>query len=127
SSLVYRLGSEYFLKLTPPFFDDSIEAELLAVKVIGKQLPFSIPQITAEGSLGTWKYVISKTVPGKQAKDVFRQMSPENRMTFAADIGAAIKAIQDIKTTGFERKFGPWEKYLSNRLQNQKSIGDCRE
>lgn len=122
SSLVFRLGSEFFLKLTPPFFDGSIEAELLAVKVIGKQLPFPIPQITAEGNLGTWKYVITRAVLGKQAKDVFGQMNPENRMLFAADIGMAIRAIQNINTTGFETKFGPWEKYLSNRLANQKSI-----
>ena len=54
SSLVFRLGNDKFLKLTPPFFEDSIEAEVLAGKIIGDQLPLPIPRIIADGELGTW-------------------------------------------------------------------------
>lgn len=122
SSLVFKMGSGHFLKITPPFYEDSIEAELLAAKVIGSQLPFPTPSLIAEGNLGSWKYVISLAVPGEQAKNVFGKMGAENRMAFAADIGSAIRVIHDINSEGFERKFGPWEKYLENRLINQKAI-----
>lgn len=122
SSLVFKLGPDHFLKITPPFFEDSIEAELLAAKVIGNQLSFRVPSLVAEGSVGSWKYVISQAVPGEQAKNVFGKMDAENRMVFAADIGAAIGALHNINSEGFERKFGPWEAYLTNCLDNQKSI-----
>jgi hypothetical protein len=84
SSLVFKLGPENFLKLTPPFYDDSVEAEILATKVIGDQLSFPIPKIVASGSLGSWKYIINKAVPGIQAKDIFGKMNAENRMAFAS-------------------------------------------
>lgn len=122
SSLVFKLGSDHFLKMTPPFFEDSIEAELLAAKVIGNQISFPTPSLVAEGTIGSWKYVISRAVPGEQAKNVFGKMNAENRMAFAADIGLAIRLIHDINSEGFERRFGPWEKYLANRLDNQKAL-----
>lgn len=122
SSLVFALGSDYFLKISPPFFDDSIDAEIKATKAIGAQLPFSIPNIIAEGSVGTWKYIVTKKVPGQQAKNVFRSFNQENKLTFASDIGNVIKALNNIETINFERSFGSWDNYLANRLQNQKSI-----
>lgn len=110
------------MKLTPPFFDDSIEAEVLATRVLGKQLPFAIPEILVEGNIGAWKYIISKAVIGKQAKDVFGKMDVQNQMVFAADIGMGIRAIQKVESNDFERNFGSWEKYLLNRLKNQKVL-----
>jgi len=122
SSLVFTLGSELFLKITPPFFDDSIEAEIAATKIIADQLPFPIPKIIIEGQIGTWKYIVTQAVPGLQAKEVFKTLSPENLKTFASDIGEVIKAFSKIESKGFERSFGPWETYLANRLKNKRSI-----
>jgi hygromycin-B 7''-O-kinase len=122
SSLVFKIGSAHYLKLTPPFLGDSIEAEILAAKVIGSQLSFPTPYLVAEGNVRNWKYLISRNVPGEQAKNVFGKMDSENRLMFAADIGASIKAINSIDSKGFERDFGPWDKYLRSCLESQKSI-----
>lgn len=122
SSLVFSLGSDYFLKLTPPFLEDSLEAEISAIKIIGNQLSFPIPQIATLGKIENWEYVITHAVPGLQAKDVFREMTPENKKTFASDIGRIIKAFNGIDSSGFERRFGSWEFYLSNQLKNQRAI-----
>lgn len=122
SSLVFKMGSDHFIKLTPPFFEDSIEAELLAAKVIGNQLSIPTPKLVADGRIGTWKYLVCQAIPGEQAKNVFGKMDATNRAVFAADIGAAVREIHEIHSEGFERKFGPWDKYLENRLKNQKSI-----
>lgn len=45
SSLVFKIGTDHFLKITPPFYSGSIEAEIAATKIIGDQLSFSIPNI----------------------------------------------------------------------------------
>lgn len=74
SSLVFKIGSEHFLKITPPFYIGSIEAEIAAAKVIGNQLPFSIPHILVNDQIGNWKYVITKNVNDQQAKNVFRTL-----------------------------------------------------
>lgn len=122
SSLVFKIGSEYFLKITPPFYSGSTEAEIAAAKVIGNQLPFSIPHILINDQIAEWKYVITKKVNGQQAMNVFRTMTPENVKTFAIDIGKTIKSINDINSDGFERDFGPWKTYLENNLKNQEAI-----
>jgi hygromycin-B 7''-O-kinase len=122
SSLVFKIGSDYFLKLTPPFYSGSIEAEINATKIIGNQLPLSIPHIVIEDQIRNWKYVITKNVRGLQAKHVFKSLSAENLKTFALDIGKTIKAIHNIKSDGFEREFGPWKTYLENNLKNQETI-----
>lgn len=116
------LGSEHFLKITPPFYSGSIEAEIAATKIIGNQLSFSIPNILVNDQIDNWKYVITKNVNGQQAKNVYRTMTPENVRTFAKDIGKIIKGIHDIKSNGFERDFGPWSTYLESNLKNQKAI-----
>lgn len=122
SNLVFTLGDEYFLKITPPFFGDSAEAEVGASKAIGDQLSFSIPTILADGIVEGWRYIITKKVLGVQAKDVFRNLSQDHKLIFASDIGKVIKAFDNIETKYFERSFGPWNNYLANRLKNQKNI-----
>ena len=78
--------------------------------------------MASSSDLGSLKFVIRKAVPGTQAKDVFGKMDVENRRVFAAEIGTVIRAFHKINSTGFERNYGPWKKYLSGRLQEQKSI-----
>jgi Phosphotransferase enzyme family len=122
SSLVFSLGPDYFLKITPPFFGDSIEAEITATKIIGDQLPFPIPKIVRRGKIKDWDYLVSSTVPGRQAKEVLKTFTPENKLVFASDIGLVIKAFNRIDSAGFERNFGPWKSYLTHQLTNQRSI-----
>ncbi len=121
SSLVFSVGSR-FLKLTPPFFGDSLAAEINATKLIGNQLPFHIPLIVADGAVQDWKFVITEAVPGVAAKDVMKKMTPATVIEFAKDIGQIIKAIRTLSIAGFERDFGTWDKYLASQLKNQKSI-----
>ena len=122
SSLVFKIGSDHFLKITPPFYSGSIEAEIAATKIIGDQLSFSIPHILINDQIEKWNYVITKNVKGQQAKNVYRTMTPENVKIFAKDIGKVIKNIHSIKSDGFERDFGPWETYLENNLKNQEEV-----
>ncbi len=122
SSLVFKIGSKYFLKITPPFYSGSIEAEISASKIIGNQLSFAIPHILIDDQIDNWKYVITKNVNGDQAKHIFRSLDSENMKTFAKDIGRLIKNIHSINTDGFERDFGPWKTYLENNLDNQEAI-----
>lgn len=121
SSLVFSCGNR-FLKLTPPFYGDSFSAELSATKLIGSQLPFPVPKVLADGAVETWQFLVTESVPGVAAKGVVKTMTPENLIQFAKDIGGVAKAFRSLSTPGFEREFGPWDKFLSMRLENQKSL-----
>ncbi|MNK51260.1 Phosphotransferase enzyme family protein [compost metagenome] len=121
SSLVFTMGQDYFFKITPPFFQDSIEAEIAATQAIGDQLPFSIPKILKTGTLKDWKFVITEAVPGLQAKDIFKTFTTDDKMQFAGEVGSVIGAINKLEIKDFARSFGPWDDYLSYRLKN------CRE
>ena len=122
SSLVFKIGTDHYLKITPPFYSGSIEAEIAATKIIGNQLPFSIPNILVNGQIEEWNYLITTNVKGQQAKNVYRTMTPENRTIFAKDIGKIIKDIHTLKTDSFERDFGSWPTYLENNFKNQDEI-----
>jgi hypothetical protein len=122
SNLVFTLGEHYFLKLTPSFFGDTNGAEILATQAIGNQLSYSIPKIVKLGSIKDWNYIITEAVHGQQAKDVFRSFSESDKITFAEEIGKVIGSIHKLKTPNFERSFGPWEKYLSDRIENCQNI-----
>lgn len=64
SSLVFKIGLDYFLKMTPPFYNGPNEAEISAIKIIGNQLSFSIPNILVDDQINNWKYIITKNVKG---------------------------------------------------------------
>lgn len=85
-------------------------------------MSFCIPNILINDQIEDWKYVITKNVNGEQAKNIFRSLSTENLKTFAIDIGKLIKNIHSIESEGFEREFGPWNRYLENNLANQQAI-----
>lgn len=122
SSLVFELGRDHFLKMTPPFFAGSIEAEIAATKLLGPQFPFNTPSIIHEGQIENWKFIVTKKVPGIQAKNVFKLMSDFNKKTFAEDVGKVIKELRKLDSAHFKRDIGDWQAYLANNLKNQKAI-----
>ncbi len=122
SSLVFEVGADLFLKLTPPFFLDSFDAELAASELVKGQLEVAIPEILFHGQIENWKYLVSRRVPGTQAKHLYSALNAGELEHLASDLGALIRKYRRIDARSFERTFGPWEKYLKDRLARQESI-----
>ncbi|HEY1753357.1 MAG TPA: aminoglycoside phosphotransferase family protein [Caulobacteraceae bacterium] len=122
SSLVFRAGAGPWLKLTPPFFADSFDAEVAATAAAAGKLPARIPELIEAGWVEDWRYLVSAHVPGVQAGEVLGELDGAEREALASDLGAFMRAFHAVEAPGFERPFGPWPAYLARRLGDAAAI-----
>lgn len=122
SSLVFGVGNGFFLKLTPAFLLDSFYTEIEVTKLVSKTLRVNHPEIILNGEISDWRYMITRAVPGVQARQIFPELTRPDLMKIAQDLGAIIREYSAINLKNFKREFGPWDDFLANRLKNQKNV-----
>lgn len=122
SSLVFKLGDELILKITPPFFNDSFETEIKATNYVSKNFSYQVPEIINSGQFENWNYLITKRVRGQQIYKVFKSFTFEDKKNFSSQLGNMLFELRQIKGLEIKRDFGNWNTFLKNRLDNQYQI-----
>jgi hygromycin-B 7''-O-kinase len=113
SSLVFRTGAGDWLKISPPFFCDSFEAEVEASRRVDGRLPLPIPRILETGRLEDWSFLVSAHVPGAPIGEVLERLGEDDLTRIAGELGEFMRAYHGVAVPGFERSFGAWPRYLS--------------
>ena len=122
SNLVFRAGEGPWLKICPPFWRDAFDAEVRVTEAVQGRLPAPAPAIIASGELEDWRYLVSTHVPGVQIQDVLPRLGEADLERIAAELGQFMAALHAVAVPGFEREFGPWSRYLDERLAGARAL-----
>jgi hygromycin-B 7''-O-kinase len=122
SSLVFRIGDGRWLKITPPFFAESFDAELQVARGVEGKLPLPVPTILQTGELDGWRYIISAHVPGVQIQHLISVFTEADFEAVAVDLGRFMASFHRIQIPGFDRDFGPWGTYLQRGIRDAVQI-----
>jgi len=116
SNLVFRAGEGPWLKICPPYWRDAFDAEVRVTEAVQGRLPAPVPAIVETGELDDWRYLISAHVPGAQIEAVLPGLDEADLERIAGELGRFMRAFHAVAVPGFERPFGPWSRYLGERL-----------
>jgi hygromycin-B 7''-O-kinase len=122
SNLVFRIADGRWLKITPPFFAESFDAELRVIRAVEGKLPVPVPRILQAGELDGWRYIISADVPGVQIEHVISDFTESDFEAVAVDLGQFMACFHRVRIPGFERDFGPWRTYLQRGIREAEQI-----
>jgi hygromycin-B 7''-O-kinase len=126
SSLVFRLGDGDWLKLSPPFFGDAFDTEVAVTERVQGRLPVPIPALKLTGALEDWRYLVSANVPGVAIEEVLTDLTEADLEGIADELGAFMAAFHAVPPAGFERSFGPWDRYLAGCLDGAEALHRSR-
>jgi hygromycin-B 7''-O-kinase len=126
SSLVFRTADDRWLKLTPPFFAESADAELKVARAVEGKLPVPVPTILHTGAIGGWRYIIAAHVPGIQLQRVIAELTEADFEALAVDLGRFLAAFHAIQVADFGRESGPWSHYLERSIRDAAQIHRSR-
>lgn len=126
STLVFRTADDRWLKLTPPFFAETAEAELKVARAVEGKLPVPVPTILQTGEIGAWRYIISAHVPGVQLQRVVAEITEPDFEALAVDLGRFMAAFHAIQVADFDRDLGPWEGYLERGIRDAAQLHRSR-
>jgi hygromycin-B 7''-O-kinase len=126
SNLVFRAGEGPWLKICPPFWLDAFDAEVRVTQALQGRLPAPVPAILETGELDAWRYLISAHVPGVQIEAVLPSLDAADLERIAAELGQFMRAFHAVTVPGFERPFGPWRRYLEQRLAGARELHRSR-
>lgn len=126
SNLVFRAGPDLWLKISPPFRIDAFEAELAVTAAVQGRLPVPVPSIIESGAFENWRYLVSRHVPGVQIREVLPSLSEAEVERIAGDLGQFMRTFHEVVAPGFERPFGPWARYLDERLAGARGLHRSR-
>lgn len=113
---MFRAGEGPWLKISPPFWRDAFDAEVRVTEAVQGRLPAPVPAIVEAGEIGEWRYLISSHVPGTPISEVLPSLDEQNLERIATELGQFVRAFHAVAVPGFERPFGPWRRYLEERL-----------
>ena len=122
SNLVFRAGEGPWLKICPPFWRDAFDAEVRVTEAVLGRLPVAVPAILEAGELDEWRYLISAHVPGAPIQDVLATLGEADLERIATELGQFMRAFHAVAVPGFERPFGPWARYLEERLAGAREL-----
>ncbi|MGH6972059.1 MAG: phosphotransferase family protein, partial [Caulobacteraceae bacterium] len=126
SSLVFRSADGRWLKLSPPFFGDSLATEVEITPRLAGRLPVPVPDILEHGALKDWGYLVSAEVPGVQIEAVLDDLDGADLERIATELGAFMRVFHEVSIPGFERSFGPWDRYLEGALADPRRLHASR-
>lgn len=126
SALVFRIGDGRWLKLTPPFFTASFDAELQVSRSVEGKLPVPVPTVLQAGELEGWRYIISAHVPGVQLHHVMSDLAEADLEAIAADLGQFMASFHRVTIAGFDRDSEPWGRYLARFMREGATIHRSR-
>ena len=126
SNLVFRAGDGPWLKISPPYWRDAFDAEVRVTEAVRGRLTATIPAIIESGELEDWRYLVSTHVPGVQIQSVLPSLGEDDLERIAGDLGQFMGAFHTVAIPGFEREFGPWSRYLDERLAGVRALHASR-
>lgn len=128
STLVFRIGDGRWLKLTPPFFIESFDAELQVSRSVEGKLSVPVPTVLQAGEIEGWRYIISAHVPGVQLHHVMSGLTEADLEAVAVDLGQFMASLHRVKIAGFDQNFEPWgaslERGIHDAVQIHRSRGN---
>lgn len=122
SNLVFRAGDGDWLKISPPFFAEAVEAEIAATARVEGRLPLPIPSIRLAGALDDWPYLVSGHVPGIAIGEALGSLDEADLEAVADDLATFMRAFHAAPPAGFDRAFGPWRRYLQGCLDGAQAL-----
>ena len=114
SNIVYAVGPSLILKLCCPLWALEARLERLAassLETLAGQQGVALPRLVDQGHVQSWPYLLLERVAGQPACQVWPQVSAQERVAIAAQLGrwcAALHSLDGPQDPGFERQGQAW-------------------
>jgi hygromycin-B 7''-O-kinase len=99
-TIVWRVG-DHVVKLTKPACEYQIVAEVGCLTAVRGKLGVETPELVAHGELSGWPYVVMRRIGGRPLCDVWPRCDHDERLRFAAKLGALCRTLHALPPTGF--------------------------
>jgi hygromycin-B 7''-O-kinase len=118
-NIVYRVDDQLVLKLFSPFDSREyfIETEVLE-KTDWSKVSVEVPQIINKGTFDGWHYLLMKRVPGKLLLDVWSELSQDERIGVASDLGKLIEQMHGLNISVYNDLDRSFDEWISGQKKN---------
>lgn len=93
------LSEDWMIKLTPPGWVEDVPRETSALRTAAGQLPVDIPELVFTGALDQWQYIIERSLPGANLRNLWGGMAAAQRARIAIQHGEILAALHRIEVT----------------------------
>lgn len=98
--VVFLLGDRV-LKLTPPWWEEEVDAERIALAAVGGRLTAPVPAVAAEGLLDGWPWLLLTRLPGEPLGAAVRALAPGPRSSLCREVGAFLRGLHGLPPADF--------------------------
>lgn len=116
SSLLFRV-QDLWLKITPPFWSDSVQTEIKLLQHFENRLTYSIPKIIHQGKKAGWDFVISTHVAGTCYADMASSFSETDRDNLVNELSNLNRQLFSLDPIHIPREFGTWSNFATARIK----------
>jgi hygromycin-B 7''-O-kinase len=115
SHVVFRCGSELYVKLFAPLWRRDYFPEKLVLGKLSVQSDWPVPHLVAEGEIEGWPYLIVTAVEGVPLDEVWDSMEGADREYIAARCGAFMAWLHSTPVEGLEEIAVDWPAFVERQ------------
>lgn len=91
-------GPDVVVKLAPPFWAADLLAEAETLRFVEGRLPLATPAVAAQGTIGTWAYLVQQRLPGEPLRFRWPGLDSHERAALAYQQGGVMAALHALPT-----------------------------
>lgn len=117
-NIVYEMDNQMVLKLFAPFDsrEFEIESEVLE-KTDWSKVEIQVPHMIGKGIFNGWHYLLMTRVPGELLIDMWEELSFEERIMVARDLGKLINQMHRLDVTVYEKLDRSFDRWIMNQKE----------
>jgi hygromycin-B 7''-O-kinase len=112
SSPVVLIDDNYVVKFFAPIFSDAFEMEKSALEFLS-DIQSASPHLLGAGAAGSWSYVVMSRLRGKSLKELWPNLTDDERASACFAVGQKLRTIHDHSIPqGSFRGLMPWPEFI---------------
>jgi hygromycin-B 7''-O-kinase len=117
SHIVYRIGDSWIKLIAPMFAQDGV-FEIAALNSVRGKLSVATPKILDQGEREGWVYLLLSHLPGERIGDLWRFLSPDEKILRARQMARATREIHHCTPDADLCRRGDWNSFIRDRHRN---------
>ncbi len=114
---VFELGSDWVIKLIPPFWAEDAAHEAEALRLVHGRVPMETPELVAAEMIDGWTAFVTNRVQGTLLSKVWGMLDGASRAAIARQMGAAAAAFHRIPVSPGSPLAWDWAGMLRERRE----------
>ena len=117
SEIIFAVGTDYVIKLFPPYHQRLFEAEISVARHVFGNLSIATPQVYADGTFDGWPYLVISRLQGVYLAEVWHTLEHANQLSLVSELAQVLAHLHSLPAHHLSLLYANWPEFVDTRVR----------